>query len=229
MTVQNLLRRDLLRDFEHLLENRPFNFNGIASLVWPIADDGAWTGPKADWENNHSKKYFDHVRHKRVVVTAGGNCGMYARLYAQMFEHVYVFEPDPLNFHCLVVNNQLNNVYKLQAAVGDKNGRIRVRRGPDVNCGTHTVESHPEAAIPLMTIDSLDLDVCDLIQLDIEGYEIHALRGAIDTIRRHQPVVICENAGHSSDVQHFMAAEGYAIVDHSSADTIYVYRPDDPA
>lgn len=215
-----------MRSYEHLLAKRPFNLNGIPDLVWPIADDGAWTGPKEDWEHNHSKKYFEHVREKRVVVTAGGNCGMYARLYAQMFEKVYVFEPDPLNFHCLVVNNQLDNVYKLQAAVGDSNGRIRVRRGPDVNCGTHTVEPHPEADVPMFTIDSLNLDVCDLIQLDIEGFEIHALKGAIETIRRHHPVVICENAGHASEVQEFLTSEDYMAVNHSCADTIYVYRPD---
>ena len=46
--------------------------------------------------------------------------------------------------------------------------------------------------MPTFTIDQLQLDHCDLIQLDVEGREWHALVGALHTLSRHRPVVMLE-------------------------------------
>ena len=43
----------------------------------------------------------------------------------------------------------------------------------------------------MMTIDSLNLNP-DLIQLDVEGFEENALKGAFDTIMRSRPIIIIE-------------------------------------
>ena len=49
-----------------------------------------------------------------------------------------------------------------------------------------------EGAIPTLRVDDLGLKVCDLLYLDIEGYELFALRGSAETIRRCRPVIACE-------------------------------------
>ena len=54
-----------------------------------------------------------------------------------------------------------------------------------------------DGPIPVMRIDDLGLTACDLICLDVEGYELMALAGAIDTIRRYRPVVMVEDKGCS--------------------------------
>jgi len=46
--------------------------------------------------------------------------------------------------------------------------------------------------VPALTIDSLNLDRCDLIKIDVEGVEDLVLRGAGETLRRLAPVVYCE-------------------------------------
>ena len=43
-------------------------------------------------------------------------------------------------------------------------------------------------------IDDLNLTECDLIMLDVEGYELHALNGAIETIKKYGPVICIEHA-----------------------------------
>jgi hypothetical protein len=46
--------------------------------------------------------------------------------------------------------------------------------------------------IPTIIIDDLNLPGCDLIQLDIEGYELNALLGAVKTIKKYKPVLCVE-------------------------------------
>lgn len=187
--------------------------------MWVKEDSGAWDGPKHDWESSHSIKYFKYLKQREVVVTAGACCGMHVRFYAKQFSRVYAFEPDPLNFHCMVNNAQYDNVIKLNAALGDKNGLIRVNRGGMGNVGTHTVSEG--GIVPCFALDTLNLDACDLIQLDVEGYELNVVHGAIETIKRFWPVITAENGHKCED---FLTSIGYEGVDQSQSDKVFVKR-----
>jgi FkbM family methyltransferase len=208
-----------MREYESLLKVRDEQVSGQGPWVWISEDNGAWTGPKSDWEKSHLQYTKDHVTDWRICVQAGGNQGMYPRLLSSLFQHVYTFEPEPLNFHCLVQNNQIDNVYKIQAALGAETGLAKVNKASMSNTGMHTVSIEGECHIPMFTIDSLKLPSCGLFQLDLEGYEIHALKGAIETIQRCKPVIQCENGNNA--IQEFLQQFGYQIVARSYADTFY--------
>lgn len=128
-----------------------------------------------------------------VAIQAGGNCGIWPRHLAKKFETVYTFEPDLTNFLCLNLNVPDENVIRIQAALGDKARGISMIETPK-NIGAHRVGS--KGFIPVMRIDDMRLTACDLIQLDIEGYEVHALRGAVHTIDNYKPVIMLEDKGH---------------------------------
>jgi FkbM family methyltransferase len=53
--------------------------------------------------------------------------------------------------------------------------------------------------LPTITIDSLQLQRCDLIKFDVEGWETRAINGAIRTISRFKPVLFFEADGASGD------------------------------
>lgn len=136
---------------------------------------------------------------KKTVVQAGGNCGIYSQIYSEMFETVYTFEPDPVNFFCLVQNIKNTNVIKFQSCLGldhklvsvDINAKSIAKKG--YNCGTFHVSG--TGNIPTFKIDDLALESCDLIHLDIEGFEGFAIQGAIETIKKHKPVICLEING----------------------------------
>jgi hypothetical protein len=46
--------------------------------------------------------------------------------------------------------------------------------------------------VPRVTLDSLGLTGVTFVKLDIEGHELHALRGARETIRRDRPTLLLE-------------------------------------
>ena len=208
-----------------MVEVRHIDIQGESDWTWVKSDTGAFgssgNGPMRDWIEGHSKKYFDHVKNFNTVVTAGGNCGMYVRFYSKKFKYVYAFEPNPLSFHCMVLNNQVDNVIKLNAAVGDKPSLVDLDRKNLGNIGTHTIDlSGSTLRIPMLTIDSLGLDRCDLIQLDVEGYESKAIEGAMHTIMTYRPIIVAENFS-SETCKELMQNINYEYVDSSFSDSIY--------
>lgn len=192
---------------------------GVGPWTWIKSDRGAWDGPKHDWEAGHVDGIGNLVEDWSVCVQAGGNQGMYPRLLADTFQHVYTFEPDPLNFYCLVDNCQKENIYKMQAALGEHTGLVKVNRGAMNNTGTHTVSTDGDCFVPMITIDSLNLRSCDFIMLDIERYELQALKGALQTIEKFKPVIQCECG--NDEILNLLRPYGYEVVATSKADTFY--------
>lgn len=143
-------------------------------------------------EARYIHKFMAHIHKRGVCVQAGGNIGVYPAHLAQYFERVYTFEPDANNFACLVQNLGKNkvNIIAYQAALAGGDGSVSTEAHELHNCGAiRVVESGP---VPRRAIDGLGLSACDLIWLDIEGYELNALKGAEKTIARYRPAVIIE-------------------------------------
>jgi FkbM family methyltransferase len=177
------------------------------------------------------KHISEHVPKKRVVVQAGGNTGFYVKQYAKLFETVYTFEPVPILFYCLTKNVTTENVFKFQACLGDCHQLVDIGRRIDNNAGSGNIVGHGK--IPTMRIDDLVLEVCDLIHLDIEGYEHHALLGGIDTIKRCKPVIVLENYapwlqrfGTSIEqIESLLKTLSYTFYTDVQGDRVYKYSP----
>lgn len=127
-----------------------------------------------------------HCRLTRTAVQAGGNIGLWPRRLAQDFARVITFEPEPRSRACLLMNVP-ENVIVLPMALGASPGVCSIdARG----LGSHSVT--PGDDIEVTTVDALGLHDVDLLQLDIEGYECQALRGAYETLQRCRPLVQVE-------------------------------------
>lgn len=198
-----------------------------------IEIDGDWW-PKSDTECRPSimKTYKDADEatalcgKKRVAVQAGGNCGIWPRYLAKKFRTVYTFEPDADNFLCLSLNAQAKNIIKLQAALGNKREPISMLTTP-LNAGAHRVLD--SGLIPQIRLDDLHLPHCDFLQLDVEGFEYFALRGAEKTIIRCRPVIMYEDKLHhmkygieKSQIDRLLATYNYRVYKKVNRDMIMV-------
>ncbi len=123
-----------------------------------------------------------------VVVDAGANIGIYSQFFSRRVGAtgvVYSFEPSPENFARLQsATRKLANVRLSQAAVGECSRRSKLYLSDKLNVDhrTYATEGDPRRDVP---IDIIALDDyfkrgqrVDLIKMDIQGYEFHALRGA---------------------------------------------------
>ncbi len=88
------------------------------------------------------------------------------------------------------------------AAISDREGEVRLHMERHGNLGHARVSQEADTSqgagtiVPAVSLDALmqRLDVQDVsfIKFDIEGHEIAALQGALQTIRRHAPVIQVE-------------------------------------
>jgi FkbM family methyltransferase len=123
-----------------------------------------------------------------VVVDAGANIGIYSQFLARCVGGtgvVHAFEPSAENFKRLQsATRKLANVRLSQAALGACSGRSRLYLSDKLNVDhrTYMTEEESRHTVP---IDIIALDDyfkpgqrVDLIKMDIQGYELHALQGA---------------------------------------------------
>ena len=143
------------------------------------------------------------VRPGFVACDIGANIGTYTVPLSRLVGptgRVVAFEPNRPTFACLrhnVRQNGLNNVIALRAAAGPHPGRAALVV-TDTNYGeVHLAPGdHVEnqASVTVTTVDAeisrLGLERVDFIKLDVEGFELAALRGARETLTRARTLVV---------------------------------------
>lgn len=170
-------------------------FTRVRDLLWPAYDKECARAVFSTFGD--ALLAVDRCVGRRVVVQAGGNCGVWALELSKLFETVYTFEPDLMNFTALVVNTaEVPNIVKMQAALGDKAQFVSMKYDEPENCGCGRIVQG--GIVPTLRIDDLKLEWCDLICLDVEGRELAALVGASNTIRKCKPAILFEDKGLSS-------------------------------
>jgi FkbM family methyltransferase len=130
-----------------------------------------------------------------VALDVGANVGAYALLFGTWMRpggRVYAFEPSPGAYDGLrrhvALNGLADVVRPVRAAVSDAEGRAALA-GADQQ-GTSRLAHPDEGAtemVETMTIDGFcarEGIVPTLIKIDVEGWELEALRGARETIAR---------------------------------------------
>jgi FkbM family methyltransferase len=113
---------------------------------------------------------------------------------------VIAFEPQRIVYQILCGNlaiNSIPNVLCFQEAVGSQLGQIIVPNldyGQEGNFGGLALGGYQQGEpVRVITLDSLNLDRCRFIKIDVEGMEQDVLQGAVATIARHRPLMYVEN------------------------------------
>lgn len=198
---------------------------------WPASDTDARYVIMADYRNAIAA-ILPHIEGRIHIVQAGANVGVYPITLTDHFATVTTFEPDPTNWACLVNNlkarDGLERVGAFNAALGEHRGVCATLEVHARNCGANRV-AFDTGAVPVRTIDGLDLGACDAIWLDIEGSELFALRGAVNTIERFSPTIAVEDKGLDGQffgvppgsLQTFLADLGYQEVARIGNDKVF--------
>jgi FkbM family methyltransferase len=184
---------------------------------------------KGEWAENELALTKEYAR--GVVLDVGANIGTHTLTYAKTADMVYAFEPQPFMFDMLCTNLLLNNVLNvtpIQCALGPADGITTMNihdprednspAGEGVGKGNSTVSMHK--------LDSLAIGKVDFIKMDIEGYELEALKGMTNTLAQYHPVVYIEIHWQRliEPIKHFLAQFGYGA---TALIVTYVIIPDD--
>lgn len=149
----------------------------------------------------HLVHYFKKfIKPADIIVEGGVYVGLHTVRFSQLaYEgHVYSFEASKRNYdltYRTLVNNSIANVSLYNKALYSTVGSIYLAESwtPDQDSVTSTPTGKE---VECVTIDSLNLPKVDFLKLDIEGGELEALKGAIQTIKAHQPIITFEYLKH---------------------------------
>jgi FkbM family methyltransferase len=142
-----------------------------------------------------------------VALDIGANIGCFCLSIADLFAHVYAFEPGTKSGAVLATNiayNRLSNVTVSRNALSDGDGEMTLYEFDENLGGTslHRPEGNhasPSSSyqVPVSRGDTIVPALCGdarigLIKLDVEGHEAQALAGLANTIGKHAPIILFE-------------------------------------
>lgn len=143
------------------------------------------------------------IRPGMTVVEVGSNIGPHSVDMARACAPgpFYAFEPQPRIFQILCANLALNGVDNALAypeGLGEAEGEAVVPAldyAASRNFGGIALQrpGQPGVKVRIRTLDSLGLETCGLLKIDVEGFEPQVLRGGRQTIARCRPVIYVEN------------------------------------
>lgn len=158
--------------------------------------------PDGSYQRGHLDAAMKYVKGYMVAVDGGAHIGTWTKIMSRYFDNVLSFEPAADTFECLKWNKENQrwpNITLYQQALGSQPGRCKMTlEGFDraillKNTGARFVR--PGNEVDVITLDSLNLKHLDFLKLDVEGSEVSALMGAMDTLNRLRPVVLFEDKG----------------------------------
>lgn len=170
----------------------------ITKQGWAIVDRdthlGRWVDQagRLDFDQSALGCYQHLFRKGDVLLNVGANIGCYASAFVDRASQVICMEPNAEALECLRHNlASHSNVIIHPFAASDREARCDVRCEGD-NIGMAYVEETETGAVESRLVDSFGLDRVDFILMDCEGFEVRALEGAKETIRRCQPIMVIE-------------------------------------
>jgi FkbM family methyltransferase len=175
-----------------------------------------------------------------TVYDVGSFEGLLALFFASRAKQVICYEPNSRNHGRLMENLALNgftNVTVRKSGVGEAPQQIQLVWNPAMPGGasaetataTHLQDTVAGAQVETIPITTLDQDAeenglpaPDLIKIDIEGWELQALRGARRLLRQFGPALYLEMHGETmaekkrkvADIVRFLEEAGYQRIEH---------------
>ncbi len=215
MYSENTVRKSNINGLYYNLDLSSFN---NWSIFWKISS-----------EQRPKNILYNLIKQNDVIIDVGAHIGEVSMNMAQRTTGgmVYSIEGYPPTYKKLtehIAINNFKNIIPVLSGVGESkyNAEFSVNAR---NAGGNMIaknSGNSNAGIEINTLDNIlaqfDLEKIDLIKMDIEGYEVNALKGAKEIIATYKPALFVEMSDQTlrkqgtsaADLFHTMKDLGYS-------------------
>lgn len=189
-----------------------------------------WEGGKAFTQNKCLEKFKAYCINNKIhfenIIDIGAWVGTWAYAMQNLCEkQIFCYEPDSIHFKCLQ-KNKLDKVVPIQAAIGAKNDLVSLSE----DNFTQAKRISGEGKIKMITLDSCNHINIDLIKIDVEGYEMEVLKGAVKTLKRVKYIMIELNnntkkyGSSNNQIERYLRKIGYRPLLNHWPDKVFVKK-----
>jgi FkbM family methyltransferase len=168
---------------------------------------GRYLAHKGWWELNLYKDFKKYYREGSNILDIGAFIGTHVLLLSEIINkngQIYAF--DPLYTDIIKKNVKANHLEKkvniYEVCVGGENKEVEIdeiQRDQVANYANASLvknvnyaEQIKKKKVKMITIDSLQIKNISIIKIDVEGFELEVMKGAIKTIQQERPVIFIE-------------------------------------
>lgn len=172
--------------------------------------------PLKAWKNlywgEHELSWLKYVCNSNLAsVDIGANAGIYTYWLSRYSRECHTFEPNPNLYRKLARFARGRNIHAWPLALSDCTGEAILAMPIDRSTGLirHGLaslclksEDHDKTVtftVNQAPLDDLDLPSVGFIKIDVEGFEMSVLRGAINRIKTDKPNVLIEAENRHCD------------------------------
>ncbi|MBA43163.1 MAG: hypothetical protein CMF62_04030 [Magnetococcales bacterium] len=210
--MDNTLKKELKNfcdkyDYNYLLNKNIFRINKIFDMYVPYSKtDGIFISlrTKKTWEPNVTKSLLFKFNEKNIdtFIDIGANIGYYTLFFAHKNIKTYSFEPNLENYNILCNNlkiNKFNNSVVHNLGLSDSQSELEFYYKKEKSGhGTFNEKIVRQQQLNLtkkIKVDKLDnINISGknlMIKIDIEGYELNAIKGMINLLNSNKVKVFC--------------------------------------
>lgn len=188
------------------------------------------------------------------AIDGGANIGVHTIEWARQMHgwgEVLGFEAQEVVFYALAgnvaINNCLNARVKL-SALGETCGELAIpqpnyfqpssfgsleikqRENTEFIGQNISYDKKSMNKIPMISIDSLNLQRLDFFKVDVEGMEVEVLKGSTETLKRCKPIMLVEviKSDHRA-IQELLESLGYLPPSSIGGNEVFIHRADPTA
>jgi len=139
----------------------------------------------------------------KVIFDCGANNGFVTYQFSKRFNqaNIYSFEPNPAVFSILAKSNEKNTrVFVNNMGVSEHNDHLLFYKNNNTGTSSflepndfhknHLARKYEKIEVPTISIASFcnerKIDKIDILKLDIEGFELNALKGCVEMLKNCQ-------------------------------------------
>jgi FkbM family methyltransferase len=148
-------------------------------------------GGPPEYQDDVRDEAYKYVTDFNLAVDVGANVGLWAKPLSTKFNRVIAYEPLEQVYSCLERNVDRAKVDINKFALGSTNNKVDMVYD-HINTGGSYVSEVGTGIIDIKRMDDLNLPKFGLLKIDCERHELEVLKGAIDTILKYKPIIVCE-------------------------------------